>query len=445
MRKLLNKSLEKGAQVADVYSLDRQIDMIQFNNNRLEEISSKNLAGFSLRVQKDQRLGIVSSSNFQRQDEILEMALATSKEGDTLDFDFTQPKERPDLTLTNDDLWQQTLEEYIADGEKAIQMIHDFDPNISVSFEVQRERETKRYLNTYGCDYQNTIDRLYLNLYGVLIQEKSVLAVPSERKLATNHYSIEEMAHEVIEKIKIGRVETSLEAGKMPILLTPAALSQICYVIVSGLSGENVRLGISPLKGRLGEQILHEGITLIDDMTLIGGSESATFDDEGTPGQRTILYENGVLKNYLLNLKSAQALNLKPNGKASRRKWWKPRDYAMSPTPWFSNWTMQPGDTPYEDMIADIKEGLVIDSAFGLLMGNMIAGEINTDIDMAYKIENGKIVGRVKDAAIGVNLYQIFKDQILAIENQTHFASSLASSGFMYLPHILLKDVNVIV
>lgn len=442
---MINKCLEKGAQVADLYFLERQIDLIQFNNSKLEEITSKNLAGFSVRVQKDKRLGMVSSSNFERQDEIIEMALATSKEGDTLDYDFTHPQERPALTLVNDGLRKRTLEEYVADGEKTIQLIHDYDPNVAVNFSIERERETKQYLNSYGCDYKNVIDRLSLCLSGVLVQDKSILETYWWEKLTTNNYSIEELAQKIINKIKISRVETSLEPGKMPVLLTPEALSQIAYVIVSGLSGKNVQLGISPLKGRIGEQVLHDGITLIDDMTLNGGAESATFDDEGTPGQRTILYENGILKNYLLDLKSAQALNLEPNGKASRRMWWKPRDYAMTPAPWFSNWTMKPGDTSFEDMIADIKEGLVIDSIFGLLMGNMVAGEINSDIDMAYKIKDGKIVGRVKDAAIGVNLYQILKDHIVAIENQTHFAASLGNSGFMYLPHILLKDVNIIV
>ncbi|MCK4258308.1 MAG: TldD/PmbA family protein [Halanaerobiales bacterium] len=444
MLKLLEKSLKNGADSAEIFYLEKKLDEVSFTNGELENLSSKNLAGFNLRVKKDGKIGMVSSSNMDRHDEIIKMALDSSTEGDILEYDFSKPTYSSSLPLENDQLWDRSYEEYIADGEKIVKIIKDYDPQISVSCGFRRERETKNYLNTNDCNSKSTTDNLILGADGQLVQNQSILEVGCVRQLKTNDYSVEELANEVIQKIKIGRVESSISPGKMPVILTPNALSQIAFAIVAGLSGENIRLGVSPLKDRIGEQIFDDKITLFDDMTLIGGSESSAIDDEGTPAQKTLLYEKGILKNYLLHLKSAHALGLEPNGKASRRFWWTPRDYAKTPTPWFSNWIMEPGTVAFEEMLADIKEGLIIDSMYGLIMGNLIRGDVDSDIDLAFKVENGKIVGRVKNAAIGVNIYEILKDQVVALGNKLHFASAI-NSGHMLLPHILLRDINIVV
>ncbi len=444
MNKFLEQSLNVGADSAEIFYLERKVDEISFNNSKLENISSKNLAGFNLKIRKDNKVGTVSSSNLTRKDEIIKTALESSSEGDIQEYDFLKPSTLPTLPLMNDSLWDCPYDKYISDGEQLIKIIKDYDPEIAVSVSIERQRETKNYLNTNGCNAKTTVDAMGISAGGQLVQNQSILETGLTRVLNSNDYSVENIANELIQQIKIGRIETSIKPGKMPVILTPNALSELAFAIIAGLSGENVRLGVSPLKGRIGEQIFSDKITLIDDMTLTGGSESATFDDEGTPAQRTIIYDKGVLKNYMLHLKSAHALGLEPNGKASRRMWWTPRNYANTPTPWFSNWIMEPGTTSLEEMLATIKEGLIIDTMSGLIMGNLIRGDIDSDMDLAYKIENGKIVGRVKDAAIGANIYDLLKDQVVALENKQHYANAIGS-GYMLLPHILLKDVNIIV
>ncbi|MCG8638788.1 MAG: TldD/PmbA family protein [Desulfobacterales bacterium] len=443
MKKLLDKSLTKGAEATDIFYLERKLDKIDFKNSKLDSISAKNTSGFNLRVVKDKKLGMVSSANFNRNDEVLDMALESSKEGDTLEYEFNRPTELPEIKLTNDSLWDRPLEEYIAEGEKVIQIIKDYDPKINVEVKFDRQRETKKYLNTFGCDYTNKVDNLHISVGVELVQEQSMLEIGKSVIVKSHDYDIEKVARELIDKVKIGRNEVSITPGKIPVLLTPDAVFMLMFVLNAGLSGEFVRLGISPLKDKIGEQIFSEKLTIIDDMTLANGIDSAAFDDEGTPAQRTYLFENGVLRNYLLDLKSAHALNLQPNGKAARRFWFKPRDYSQTPGNWFSNCLIEPGNVSLEEMIADIKEGLVIDNMFGLIMGNLVRGDVDSDIDLAYKIENGKIVGRVKDAAIGANLYELLKDQVVAVENKQHHA--LTMTGDMLFPHILVKDVNIVV
>lgn len=442
MFKILEKSLTKGVQCADLYYLEQKQESIGFDNGKLKGIDSKNISGLTFRVKRDGRSGIVSASNLDREDEVLQFALDASQEGEVLEYDFQRPQPLPELKLTNESLWERSYEEYIADGEKAIAIVKKYDPSVDVGLGIVRERTVKSYLNTYGCEYVSATDRAAFVIYGTIVEPENILQLGERALLCSNDYNPEELAHNLIEKLKIGRVLKPLTGGKMPVLLTPTAVSQLAFAMTAGLSGDNIRLGVSPLKGRIGEQIFSEKLTIIDDMTLPTGMESFAIDDEGTPAQRTVLFENGVLKNYLLSLKSAHALGMKPNGKAQRKNMWFPRNYANAPKPGSSNWIIQPGTTPLDEMIAEIKEGIVIDSMFGLVMGNLVQGAIDSDIDMGYKIENGKIVGRVKGAAIGVNLYDALKNQVVAVENKQHYGNGLDQSTMLF-PHILLKDINI--
>lgn len=444
MFRILEKSLGKGAQSADLYYLERNQESIQFESGKLKGILSKNTSGLTFRVKKDGQSGIVSASNLERDDEILQYALDASGEGEVIDYDLLHPAPLPDVKLTNDSIWERSYEEYVADGEKAIAIVKDYDPSLDINAAIYRQRDVKSYLNTNHCEYVSTRDQVGFFLAATLVENENFLQMGKLAQLCSNNYHPEELAHGLIELIKLGRVQKTLNSGKMPVLLTPTALSQLAFAMTSGLSGENVRIGISPLKGRIGEQVFSEMLTIVDDMTLPEGMESFAFDDEGTPAQRTTLFEKGVLQTYLLGLKSAHALNMAPNGKAQRRNMWFPRDYATAPRPSSSNWLIMPGTTPLEEMIAGIKEGIVIESMVGLVMGNLVQGAIDSDIDMGFKIENGKIVGRVKGAAIGFNLYEVLKNQVVAVEDRQHSAESLDNSTMLF-PHILLKDMNITV
>lgn len=442
MFKILEKSLANGAQCADLYYLQRSQESITFEGGVLQGILSRDISGLTLQVKKNGRSGVVSASNLDQEDEILQFALDASQEGEILEHDLRHPQPLPELHLTNDQIWERSYEEYVADGEKAIKMVHQYDPDIHVSLAFNRQRDVKTYLNTYGCEYVSANDGVSLFLGGTLVEAQNILEMSEVVGLRSNDYNLEAVVHSLIEKLKKGRIPASLNSGKMPVLLTPNAIAQLTIALSSGLSGDHVRFGISPLKDRIGDQVLSEKITLIDDMTLPEGGDSFAIDDEGTPAQRTVLFEQGILRNYLLSLKSAHALGMTPNGKAHRRQLWFPRDYAVAPSPNSSNWIILPGTASLEEMIADIRDGIVIDSMFGLVMGNLVQGAIDSDIDMGFKIEHGKIVGRVKGASIGINVYDALREHVVAVENMQHHANALGQSTMLF-PHILLKDINI--
>ncbi len=129
------------------------------------------------------------------------------------------------------------------------------------------------------------------------------------------------------------------------------------------------------------------------------------------------------------------------------------------PVPGISNLVMEEGKISFSEMIKDIKEGIIIDQVLGLGQGNIISGAFSNNVQLGYKIEKGKIVGRVKDVMIAGNAigYKIEKGKIVgrvkdvmiagnAIEELKNIAAlgdkSKWVSGKYKFPHIFLLKNN---
>jgi len=104
-----------------------------------------------------------------------------------------------------------------------------------------------------------------------------------------------------------------------------------------------------------------------------------------------------------------------------------------------SNVLLAPGDVPEEELIAGIDEGLLVDSVLGLGQGNINSGEFSNNIAVAFKIEKGKIVGRVKNTMISGNSYDLLKDHLIGLGKETRFVHGILST-----PMIAVDKVNVV-
>ncbi|MGA9349005.1 MAG: metallopeptidase TldD-related protein [Anaerolineae bacterium] len=108
------------------------------------------------------------------------------------------------------------------------------------------------------------------------------------------------------------------------------------------------------------------------------------------------------------------------------------------PTPSPTNLIFQAGETPVAEIIVGIDEGLLVENALGLGQGNVISGAFSNSLSLAFKIEKGEIVGRVKDVSIAGNVYDLLQD-VAAISQETEWVYR-----YFNLPYILLADMNVI-
>jgi len=179
--------------------------------------------------------------------------------------------------------------------------------------------------------------------------------------------------------------------------------------VLGGVNGGNVIKHISPVENKLGEKVFSENITIRDDATYAYGVNTMAFDDEGTTAQNTVIYEKGILKNYLMSQSHAKKLNGKPTGNAIKRALFS-KEIEDAPTVFETNLIVEGNRIPDEALLKGIKRGLLITGVMGAHTGNIIQGEFSLNVSSGFLIEEGKLVGKVKGAMIAGNIYDMFKD-----------------------------------
>ncbi|HPQ39258.1 MAG TPA: metallopeptidase TldD-related protein, partial [bacterium] len=233
--------------------------------------------------------------------------------------------------------------------------------------------------------------------------------------------------------------------GAIPIVLTPLALADIFAAFGAGISGSAVSKGMSPLTGKIGEQIMDPSINIIDDALYPLATGTQAIDDEGIPCRRKYLIENGVLKNYVMDLNSAAKLAMEPGGNGFRyTALIKSRSYAATPGPAFTNLMMPAGERSYRDILASAPRMLLIDQLTGVLLGNLINGDWSGNIEYGILFENGEPVGRVKNAMTGGNFYHMFKNMVVESSAERRWVAGFGGgAGSSLFPYVLFDGMQV--
>ena len=182
--------------------------------------------------------------------------------------------------------------------------------------------------------------------------------------------------------------------GEMPVVLSSGWCGVLLHEAVGhGLEGDFNRKGSSVFSAKTGQQVTAKGITIVDDGTLPERRGSLSVDDEGTPSQRTVLIEDGILKNYMLDRMNARLMNKEPTGNGRRES------FSCAPQVRMTNTFMTQGDKDPEELIASVKKGVFAKSFHGGQV-DITSGKFVFTSAEAYLIENGKITAPVKDATL---------------------------------------------
>ncbi|TAN71419.1 MAG: metalloprotease TldD [Methylobacter sp.] len=183
-------------------------------------------------------------------------------------------------------------------------------------------------------------------------------------------------------------------AGNMTVVLGSGWPGILLHEAIGhGLEGDFNRKGTSAFSGRVGERVASDLCTVVDDGTLPGRRGSLTIDDEGTPTEKTVLIENGILKGYMQDNLNARLMGVQPTGNGRRES------YAHLPMPRMTNTYMLPGQHDPEEIIKSVKNGLYAKN-FGGGQVDITSGKFVFSASEAYLIENGKITRAVKGATL---------------------------------------------
>jgi TldD protein len=203
-------------------------------------------------------------------------------------------------------------------------------------------------------------------------------------------------------------------AGPMQVVLSSNAGGTMVHEAVGhGLEADLAQAGMSVYTGKVGTRVASPLVTVIDDATIPNVRGSFNFDDEGTPGQKTVLVENGILKGYLYDRLTAMKDGCLSSGNGRRES------YKAKPIVRMSNTLIAPGETSPDSIIRSVDQGLFVEKMGGGQV-NTVTGDFVFEVTEGYLIENGKLAEPVRGATLTGNGPDVLK-KIVMVGNDLGF------------------------
>ena len=400
-RRYLARGLE-GADDGELYLEYAQSEMLVFDNGRLKQATYNTDQGFGLRAVKDEAVGYAHSSDLS------EAALARAADAvravkGGYSGRYAEPPGRTNVRLYGDDnpLAAPPFETKVGLLEAIDAYARGRDPRVrQVSVSFGASWQAIEILRDNGEIYRDVRPLVRVNV-SVVVGQGDRQETGSHgyggregfsRFLATDAWR--GAADEAVRQALINLEAVPAPAGEMDVVLAPGWPGIMLHEAVGhGLEGDFNRKKTSAFAGLMGQRVASKGVTVVDDGTLAQRRGSLSIDDEGTPTNRTLLIEDGVLVGYMQDRHNARLMGMKPTGNGRRQ------GYAHLPMPRMTNTYMLAGERDPAEIIASVKNGIYAVS-FGGGQVDITSGKYVFQVTEAYKIEDGKRTQPVKGAML---------------------------------------------
>ncbi len=409
---LLDKILKSiPADYAEIRHQHRISRGVQADDGKLEASGAGNTAGVGIRVLKEGSWGFASTTQTDEPSlrkaakDALTLAI-TSRDSKTRRIELApQPsikasEEAPARKRVRDADFEE-LTTMVMEAHKRIASVSENIVSDLISLSLLEDE--KHYLNTEGSEI-HILDSKIFGRISCTSREGTTVAPAFESEGATcglelfDEHPLVDLAEKTAE-----RAERLLHAkmppgGEATVILHPGIVGMLAHEAIGHLAEADFIESGSILAGKIGEKVSSERITLFDDGLLARGLGWTPYDDEGVPGEKTVLIDRGELKSYLHSRETARSFMAKPTGNA--RAW----NFEYDPIIRMRNTCIAPGDQSPEEIIRDTKEGyLLIAGTSGQADSN---GEFMFGVQEARHITNGSLAETLRGVTISGNIFK---------------------------------------
>jgi len=404
-RPRLNKIISRGLDGADdgeLYLEYRQTEMLAFDNGRLKQATYDTSQGFGLRAVKDEAVGYAHASDVS-EPAIERAADAVRAVKGGYSGSYAAPPARTNAKLYGEDspLGAPTFEAKARLLEAIDAYARAKDPRVrQVTASLGATWQAVEILRADGETYRDVRPLVRVGV-SVVVGEGDRQETGSdgyggresyERFLVTDAW--QGAVDNAVRQALINLKSVPAPAGEMDVVLGPGWPGVMLHEAVGhGLEGDFNRKKTSAFAGLMGRQVAAKGVTVVDDGTMARRRGSLSIDDEGTPTNRTVLIEDGILVGYMQDRQNARLMNMKPTGNGRRES------FAHVPMPRMTNTYMLAGDRDPGEILASVKDG-VYAVHFGGGQVDITSGKYVFECTEAYRIENGKIGAPIKGAML---------------------------------------------
>jgi PmbA protein len=433
LEKILGLAKQKAEQ-AEVYQIVSRSTPVIFEANRLKSTEVKESQGVALRVVCNGRVGLASATDLRDINWLVNAAIEVASLGAVARFGLPQAQETPDVATFDPAVQALSLEEMAQTGQSMIDRVRAFDAEMLCEGSVSSSIIDQRLLNSKGADVSFRKTVMSAGVSGTLTRGTDILTIDEYaswgQRLAGTE--IDEIASKAVRHFELASQSANAVTCSCPVVFTPKGVASVFLGSLQlALNGKVVLQGASPLGNRAGEQVFDPRLSLWDDGTTPFAPGSAPYDDEGSPTRRTTLIENGVVRGFVYDLQTAGLAGVASTGNGFR-------GLGNLPSPSYTSLIFAEGDATLEEMIADVKDGVLIDQVMGAWAGNVISGDFSGNIHLGYRIENGRVTGRIKDCMVAGNVFEALRHQIAAVGRP-----SVWEGGSVKLPPMYFRALSI--
>jgi TldD protein len=401
VRQLIGRGLA-GADDGELFLEYRQAEALTFDNGKLKQATYDTAQGFGLRAVKDEAVGYAHASDLS------EAALARAadavravKGGHT--GKYADPPGRTNRKLYGED---NPLEAPVF--ETKVKLLESID-----TYARRKDARVRQVTASIGATWQvieilRADGETYRDIRPMVRINISVVAGDGDRQESGSYgfggregferfitpQAWQGAVDEAVRQALVNLESVPAPAGEMDVVLGSGWPGVMLHEAVGhGLEGDFNRKRTSAFAGLMGQKVAAKGVTVVDDGTIQARRGSLSVDDEGTPTNRTVLIEDGILVGYMQDRQNARLMAMNPTGNGRRES------HAHVPMPRMTNTYMLAGAHDPKEIIASVKNGLYAVS-FGGGQVDITSGKYVFQCTEAYRIENGKLGAPLKGAML---------------------------------------------
>jgi PmbA protein len=438
--KALTLALKKGAVEAEAYVYEGQATNVGIEFGQISKSNRIIDRGVSIRVVVNKSMGFAYTNMLENQDaidDIVNRALNSSKASKP-DPDwkgFAQPKPYASLQGTFDSqVANLESEEMVNIASKMLDSASQVNKKVrAVEGGVGSAYIANAIVNSNGISGFEKGTVVECNLACLAQEKKTVTPVCFEFD-ASRTYKIDPVqVGKESGKLALSALKTKpIESKKTKLILTQFALQDLLsYTLINAVKADSVQRNQSPFKGKIGEKVASENLTIYDDGLLPNGMRTWMFDGEGVPSQKTPIIQKGVLKNFLYDNYCSKKEGKESTGNASRA------GYLSTTNIDTTNFHIMPGSKNTQELLSEIDDGLLVYYLQGAHSSNPVSGEFSVVATPAWRVNKGEIAEATRGVMLAGNIFEVLKNIALVGSNERQMGSLIA-------PWVVVENIQVI-
>ncbi|MDO4988322.1 MAG: TldD/PmbA family protein [Synergistes sp.] len=397
---MIESSYKNGADYADIFIQSSESHSVHFEDGRADKISSSKTNGFGSRIIDGGKTFFAHANGTE-----IDMAAASFADcAASAGIDLGGARDKCDL---QSELIEKTAPlsppsvDFFKEMDERIRRESGYIRQSSYGYSLSRRRIA--VVKPEGCVAYD--DRFYTSFAAhVVVEKNGVLETGSERRCMAvgvndfwNGTTPLDIAETALRRAILMTEAKPCPAGVMNVLMAGEAGGTIVHEACGhGLEADIVEKDYSVYRGRIGEKVADESVTMVDDATLGGLYGSYDCDDEGNAAERTVLIENGILKRYMTDVLSSMLYDMPLTGNGRRES------YRCVPVPRMSNTFLLCGKDDFDTMLSRTGNGLYVKKMGGGEV-DPTSGDFVFYVTEGYLIKNGKITVPVRGATLTGN------------------------------------------